>query len=81
MLINELSFTTVVPKITLMKAIKITGFNMKVIYEYLDDVGCEIIPDERGQAGNIWVYDPDSRECITMTEEEFNNLFTNKLED
>ena len=80
MVISDMEFTTVVPTNTIMKAIKISGYNMKTVYNYLNEVGCENIPNERSQAGNIWVYDPDSNECVTMSEEEFNTLFTDKLE-
>jgi len=71
-------FTTVVPKSCIQEAIFITGYNLKLIYEYLKDKGCKTFPDETQQYGYVWIYDDKCKECISYTEEEFNKIFVRK---
>ena len=69
-------FTQVIPKTCVMRAIKITGMGqLKGIYDFLKKAGCESYPDEAQCAGQIWVFDPDTKECTAYTEEEFWDTF------
>lgn len=72
-------FIDVVPKTTVMEAIRIVGFSfMKLVYETLKEKGCKTFPKEGNNVGKIWVYDPDTQECIEYTQDEFNNTFVRK---
>ena len=68
-------FINIIPKGAVFQAIQITGYNLKLVYEYLKDKGCVVIPDEKQSFGKIWVYDPEVQDCVSYDPEEFYEFF------
>lgn len=74
MLIKTNEFTAIVPKSSVFYVIRVTEENMKRIYNFLKENGCESYPDEALSAGQIWLFDPDVKDCIAYTDEDFNDI-------
>ncbi len=72
--ITSTNFTKIVPKGSIFEVIRINGFNLKLVYEYLKDKGCETFPDETQSSGKIWLYDPECQDCIEYSDEDFNEI-------
>jgi len=74
MIIPSKEFKTIVPKSSIFYVIRVTEENMKRIYNFLKEQGCESYPEERQSAGQIWLFDPELKDCIAYTDEDFNDI-------
>ena len=68
------AFTRIIPKSAIYYVIRVTEENMKRIYNFLKQEGCESYPEEKLAAGQIWLYDPECKDCIAYTDEDFNEI-------
>jgi len=69
-------FIKVVPKGSVFEVIRVTEENMKYIYTYLKNNKCELFPDEKLAAGQIWLFDTECKDCIAYDDESFNDGVT-----
>lgn len=67
-------FISIVPKDSIFEVIKVTEENLKYIYTYLKENGCESFPDENQAAGQIWLYDREVQDCVAYTDNDFNDI-------
>ena len=79
--INQDVFIPVAPKTCVMEAILITGYNLKYVYSYLKDKGCEEFPSSKQAYGQIWVFDNDTKECVAYTREVYEDTFTHNMRE
>ena len=69
------AFINVIPAKVRYEAIFVTGYNLKLVYNTLNEKGCTVFPPEKLSYGHVWVYNDVTKECIAYSQTEFESLF------
>ena len=76
--VNHEKFIRVNFNSCLVEVILITGYNLKYVYSYLKDKGRLSYPIERQAFGQVWVYNPDTRDCKSFDRVDYNDILYNR---